>query len=124
MVYYLEPLVSVEEIHGGNIHDALELALRVVPEESEHLNDARRRGVEREFIFQHRELLNVFRETLREVRAELMQRLGRLRVPRQGRVGRRRLGERGGGRCAWRSVRGAACGERDLSEPCAVGFVE
>ena len=87
MVHHLEPFVPLRKVDGGDVHDALELALRVIPEEGEDRNDARRSGVERELVLEHRELLHEFGQTLDEIRSEMMQLLRRLGVRRERGVG-------------------------------------
>lgn len=68
----LKALIPLREINGGDVHDTLELALGVVPEESEDLNDGRWRDINRELVLEHGELLYEFGEALDEVRAELV----------------------------------------------------
>jgi len=64
MVYHLKPLLPLWVIHTTNVHDALELALRVISKESENRDHGRRRDVESQFILQDRELLDEFGEAL------------------------------------------------------------
>ena len=73
VVHNLEALVPLREVDGGDVHDALELALRVVPEEGENLDDGGRRDVDGELVLEDGELLDVFREALSDVRAISME---------------------------------------------------
>lgn len=100
IIHDLKPLIPLRKVDSRDVHDALELALRVVAQEGEDLNDARRRGVQHELVLQNGELLDVLREALEEVCAVRVQRLGRRGVLRQRGVGRRGLGERRGGGCS------------------------
>ena len=61
MIDHLETLVSLWEINTGDGHQGLELALRVVAKECEDGGDSGRCDVERQFVLQHRELLDKFR---------------------------------------------------------------
>lgn len=99
VIHNLEPLLALGEVDRRDAHDALELALRVVAQEREDGAHARRADVQRELVLEHRELLDVLREALEEVRAVRVQRLGRRCVAGHGGVRRRRLGERGLGCC-------------------------
>ena len=94
VVHDLETLLALREVDSGDVHDTLELALRVVSEEDQDGPDSGRRDVKRELVLEHGELLDELGQALDEVRAEFVQRLRRLGMTRYGRVGRRRLGER------------------------------
>lgn len=59
MVDHLEPFVPLGKIYAANIHARFELALRVVAEESQDRDHAGGRNVERQFILEDRELLDV-----------------------------------------------------------------
>ena len=99
MVHDLKPLVAFGKVDARDVHDTLVLALGVVAEEREHGDDARGADVERKFILEHRELLDVFGETLDEVGAVGVQLLSRISVFREGRVGGGGLRERGRRSC-------------------------
>lgn len=104
----LEALVALGEVDGRNVHDTLELALRVITEEGENRDDRGGPDVERKFVLEDGELLDELGQALEEVRPKLVQRRRRLGVERERRVGRRGLGERGlGRRCAARGEPGA-----------------
>lgn len=96
VVHDLKALVPFWPVNSGDVHDALELALRVVTEEGEDLQDARGRGVKRELVLEDRELLDVFGQALQQIGAESVQSFGGLRVSGQSRIRGRWLGERGG----------------------------
>ncbi len=87
MVNNFESFLAFRIVGSADVHDALELALRVVSKESENGKDARRSSVERQFIFENRELLDEFGKALCEIRAVSVKGLGRLRVLGHGRVG-------------------------------------
>lgn len=97
MVHHFKPLIPLREVNGGDIHHALELALRVITQEGEDGKNSRGSGIERQFVLEHGELLDELGQTLNEVRSEVMQLLRCLGVQRERRVGRRRLRERRGG---------------------------
>lgn len=67
MVHHLEPFLALRVVHSANVHNTLELTLRVITKEREDWDDARRRNVERQFVLEYRELLNELGETLYEV---------------------------------------------------------
>ncbi len=58
VVDHFESLFSFRIIGTADIHDALELTLGMVSEEGENGNDSRRRGVQRQLVLEHRELLD------------------------------------------------------------------
>jgi len=65
MIHHLKPLLSLGEIHPTNIHQSLELTLRVVAQEGEDGDYPRRGSIEGQFISEDGELLNEFRKGLR-----------------------------------------------------------
>lgn len=67
VIHNLEPLVLLREVDSRDIHNGLELALRMVAQEREDGYDARWADVQGEFVFADRELLNKFRQCLHEV---------------------------------------------------------
>lgn len=69
MVYDFESLFSLRIVCAADVHNLLELTLRVVAEECKDGYNGRRRDVQGQFVFEDGELLNEFRETLQEVRA-------------------------------------------------------
>lgn len=64
MVHHLKPLLPLRKINPADVHDALELALRVITQEGEHRHDAGGGNVERQFVFEDGELLDEFGEAL------------------------------------------------------------
>jgi hypothetical protein len=67
MIHDLKALLALGKVNTAYIHDALELALRVVAQEGESLYHARRRGVQCKFVFEDGELLDEFWQALGEV---------------------------------------------------------
>lgn len=67
VVDHLEAFLSFWKVGRGDIHDTLELALRVISEESQNWDDASGRDVQSKLILQDRELLDEFGKTLHEV---------------------------------------------------------
>lgn len=65
----------------------------MVAEEGEHRNNARGADVQRQFVFEDGELLDVFGEALKEVGAVGVEFFGRFGVFGDGWVGRGSLGE-------------------------------
>ena len=66
VVDHLEPLLSFRIVRAADILAALELALRMVPEEGKNGNDARWADVEREFVLINGELLDEARQALKK----------------------------------------------------------
>lgn len=93
IVHNLEPFLSLREVDSGDIHHTLELCRRVVAQEGENGNECGRGNVQRQFVLEHRELLDKLGQALHKVRAIVVQRLCRLRMLCESRVGRRGLGE-------------------------------
>ena len=67
MIDHFEPPVSLGEINTADIHHSLKLALGMIPQECQDGDNSRRCNVERQFILQHGELLDEFRQALHEV---------------------------------------------------------
>lgn len=88
MVDNLEPLVPLWKVYATDIHARFELALRMVAEEGQDRDHANGRNVERQFILEDRELLDVLGQALYEVRPIRVQLLRGSRVLSCRRVGR------------------------------------
>lgn len=73
IIHNFKALVLVRKINRSYIHHTLELALCMVPQESEHGNDTGGADVQREFVLEHGELLHELGQRLHKVRAVLMQ---------------------------------------------------
>lgn len=73
MIHHLEPILSLGIIHAAHVHEELELTLTVVPQESQDGDDTRGGNVQGQLVFEDGELLDVFWETLSQVRAICMQ---------------------------------------------------
>lgn len=58
----LEPFLPFGKVNTTDVHYSLELTLSVVAQERKHGNEAGRCGVDCQFIFEDRKLLNEFRE--------------------------------------------------------------
>lgn len=71
---HLEALLARREVNGSNVHDLLVLAVGVVAEEREGLDEARGRNVDGELVLVYRELLDVLGQTSGEVLPVLVQR--------------------------------------------------
>ena len=69
MVDDLEPLVPLREVHSADVHTCFKLTLRMVAEEGQDGDHASRWNVERQFILEDRELLDVLGQALYEIRA-------------------------------------------------------
>lgn len=67
VVHDLEPLLPLGEINAADVHDALELTLRVVSQKGEDRDDSGGCSVECQFILENGELLDEFWEGLDEV---------------------------------------------------------
>ena len=93
MVHGLEPLLAFGVVCTADVHASLELALGVVAEEGEDLQDGRRGTVEGELVAEDGELLDVLRQALRQVRAVRVQRRGSIRVLGRRVVWRSRFGK-------------------------------
>lgn len=99
MIHDLKPFLALRVVRTADVHESLELALRVVAQKGEGGDDAAGSDVQREFVLEDGELLDEFGETLGEVGTVVVQFLGRLSVLCKRGVRRRRFGEWGGGRC-------------------------
>jgi hypothetical protein len=69
VIDYLKTLLPLREIHTANVHEGFELALRVIPEESQNGDHGGGRDVDSQLVFEYRELLNEFGKALGEVGA-------------------------------------------------------
>ena len=69
MIHHLESFVPLRIINATDVNDSFELALGVIAEKGQDLHDGRGCNINREFILDHGELLDVFRKGLEEVRA-------------------------------------------------------
>lgn len=67
VVYDLEPLLAFREVDTAYVHNRLELTLLVVAQECQNGNDCRRSDIQRQFVLQHRELLDEFGQALRQI---------------------------------------------------------
>jgi hypothetical protein len=93
VIHDLEPLLSLGEINAANIHDLLELALRMVAQEGQDRDDRRRRDVQSQFVLENRELLDEFGQTLGKIGTVCVQGLGGFSIVSHCRIRRRWLGE-------------------------------
>ena len=64
MIHQFKSLLTLMKKNTADVHDALELALRVIAQESKHRDDAGRGDVEGQLVLENGELLHEFRETL------------------------------------------------------------
>lgn len=64
VVYDLEALLPFREIYCGDIHNTLELALGVVPQEGQDRDDCRGCDVENKLVLENGKLLDEFWEAL------------------------------------------------------------
>ena len=103
MVHNLEPLVTLRVVGTTDINTALELALRVVPQESENRNNCARGNIEREFVLINRELLNKFGKALHKVGSVCVKGLGGLSMFDRCRIRGGGFGERRDG--GWRNIK-------------------
>lgn len=97
IVHDLEALFSLRKIDGCDVDDALELALRMIPQERQDGNDRRGCDMENKFVLQDGKLLNELGKALSEIGAVGMQGLGGLGIFRCGGIGRSGFSEGGSG---------------------------
>lgn len=97
MIHHLETFLPLGEIDPADVHERLELALRVVAQEGEGGEDTGGGDVERELVFEDGELLDEFGQALGEVGTVVVQFLGRVGVLCESGVRGGGFGEWGGG---------------------------
>lgn len=71
---HLEPLLPSGIVNSSDINNLLVKTLRVIPQESQNLNNSRRRDVERQLVLVDAELLDILGQTSSKVLAVLVDR--------------------------------------------------
>lgn len=75
VIYSFKTLFSLREINSADVHEGLELALGVIPQECKHGNKTRWRNVKSQFILEDGKLLDKFWQALDKVGTVSMERL-------------------------------------------------